>query len=227
MRDNGFTLLEVLLAITVLGVVFAMLSLSLGGTLKVVDTTGQQAEMFLQVQTALHRITEDLAAAVLAKDLAFVGKKNELYGERADTLIFASLAHLVLNPEKQKQGVALIGYQMQNDADNPSRLKLLRSDTLLLPGVDSGRVETEDRPFLLAENLRSVRFSYFNRQGQEFDSWEQIVDPGRPGVTGSLPAAVRCTLEFWLDPQKKTSQTFSTGVLLPAGAIAVEGQGAN
>ena len=221
--NKGFTLLEVLLAITVLGMVFAMLSLSLSGTLQVVDITGKQEEMYHQVQITLHRICEDLAATVLNKEAAFTGTKSELEGRRADTLVFASMAHLVLNPDKQRQGVALIRYQLQADAEDTRRLKLLRSDTLLLPGGDNSAARTEDSPFLLADNLRSVRFTYSNQQGQEFDSWEGVVNSGAPDNTESLPAAVHCTLEFWLDPEKKTFQTFSTGVLIPASLIATGG----
>ncbi len=227
MRTHGFTLLEVLLAITVLGVVVAMLSLSLSGTLRVVDATEQQEAIYHQAQTTLRRITEDLASAVLTKEIGFTGKKNELNGQRADTVTFPSWAHLVLNPEKQKQGLAIIRYQLQADSEDERRLKLLRSDTLLLPGVDFNGKDAEDHPFLLADNLRSLRLSFFNRQGQEFDSWSGAVDASAPQEAPALPAAVFCILEFWLDPDKETVQTFRTGVLIPTGNIVAEVQGEN
>ena len=227
MRDKGFTLLEVLLAVTVLGVVVAMVSLTLSGTLRVVDATEQQEAIYHQAQTTLRRITEDLSAVVLNKEIAFTGREKEVYGQRADTLEFASLAHLVLNPEKQKQGQAFIRYQLQSDAEDGRRLKLLRSDTLLLPGVDYSKEDAEDPPFLLADNLRSLRFYFFNRQGQKFDNWDDILDvKGQKGMR-PLPASVHCVLEFWLDPEKETVLTFSTGVLIPAGSITAEVKGAN
>lgn len=223
--DNGFTLLEVLLAVAVLGMVMAMLSLTVSGTTKVVDAIERQEEIYHQVQITLRRITEDLAAAVPTKEVAFTGQKNEVDGRRADTLVFASLAHLVLNPEKQQQGVAVVRYQLQTGATDARRWKLLRSDTLLLPG-GSGSQE-EDRPFLLADNLRSVRFVFTDQLGQKFDSWGEAVNSNEPQMAPSLPAAVHCTLEFWLDLEKETVQTFSTEVLLPAGLIMAEIQGAN
>jgi len=224
-RDNGFTLLEVLLAITVLAVVVAMLSLSLSGTLRVVDATEQQEEIYHQAQTALRRITEDLAAAVLTREMAFTGAKNELDGRRADTVVFPSLAHLVLNPEMQRQGLAIIRYRLQADSEDVRRLQLLRSDTLLLPGVEYSGKDTEGSSFLLADNLRSLRFSFFDRQGQEFDSWSGAAPSDDPQEPPPLPAAVFCTLEFWLDPEKETVQTFSTGVLIPVGIIVAEVKG--
>ncbi len=227
MREKGFTLLEVLLAITVLGVVVAMLSLSLSGTLKVIEATESQEEMYHQVQTTLRRITEDLAAAVLTKEIPFSGKKSEMDNQRTDSLAFASLSHLVLNPEKQKPGVAIIRYQLQADSEDTRRLRLLRSDALLLPGVDYSRPGTEDPSFLLADNLRSLRFTYFNQQGQEFDTWGGAKEVAGQQEAQPLPAAVRCTMEIWLDPKKETAQTFSTGVLIPAGLVVAEGKGEN
>ena len=227
MREKGFTLLEVLLAITVLGVVVAMLSLSLSGTLKVIDATENQEEMYHQAQTTLRRITEDLAAAVQTKERAFIGKKIEVDSQRTDSLAFASLSHLVLNPGKQKPGVAIIRYQLQANTEDARRLRLLRSDTLLLPGVDYSKPEAEDRAFLLADNLRSIQFKYFDQQGQEFDTWEGAADAtGQQGVP-PLPAAVHCTMEIWIDPDKEMVQTFSTGVLIPAGLVVAEGKGEN
>jgi len=217
-------LLEVLLAITVLGVVVAMLSLSLSGTLKVIEATENQEEMYHQAQTTLRRITEDLAAAVQTKERVFIGKKIEADGQRTDSLAFASLSHLVLNPDKQKPGVAIIRYQLQADTEDTRRLRLLRSDTLLLPGVDYSKPEAEDRSFLLADNLRSLRFKYFDQQGQEFDTWEGAADATAQQGGPPLPAAVHCTMEIWVDPDKEMVQAFNTGVLIPAGLVVAESQ---
>lgn len=217
-------MLEVLLAITVLGVVVAMLSLSLSGTLKVIEATENQEEMYHQAQTTLRRITEDLAAAVQTKERVFIGKKIEADGQRTDSLAFASLSHLVLNPDKQKPGVAIIRYQLQADTEDTRRLRLLRSDTLLLPGVDYSKPEAEDRSFLLADNLRSLRFKYFDQQGQEFDTWEGAADATAQQGGPPLPAAVHCTMEIWVDPDKEMVQAFNTGVLIPAGLVVAESQ---
>lgn len=218
-RDQGFTLLEVLLAVAVLGVVMAMLSLSLSGTLRVVDATQQQEVRYHQAQVALRRLSEDLTAAVLTSEKGFVGLKNERDGQRADTLAFASLAHLVLNPEQQRPGVAAISYQIRADGEDQRRLRLLRADTPLLPGAeDAGPVAVEEA-YLLADNLRSVRFGFTNSQGQVFDSWQGGLVAEEQAEPLALPALVSCTLEFWLDPDQGSSQTFTTGVLIPAGLV--------
>jgi len=219
MANHGFTLLEVLLATTVLGVVMAMLSLSLSATLRVVESTEQQEAVYFQAQTAMRRITEDLAAALSTSNAPFIGQRDSFRDRRADTLEFASQARLVLNPERQRPGVASIRYRLRADADDERRWKLLRSESLVLPGVDpaQGEAGSEAAPaFLLADNLRAVQFRYFNRDGQEFDSWQEEQGGDGQGAVERLPAAVHCTLEFWIDPDKEISQAFATRILIPA-----------
>ncbi len=220
MRDNGFTLLEVLLATTILGVVMAMLSLALSATLRVVEATEQQEEIYYLAQTALRRITEDLAATAATPEGIFIGRNNGIRDRRADSLVFTSLAHLVLNPEKQLPGVATIRYTVAADPDDQRLLHLLRSDTLVLPGVAAVTGTTNDPAaepaFLLADSLRAVKFDYFNRTGQEFDSWQKQPSAEEGEEPGELPAAVQCTLEFWLDPDKDLFQSFSTRILVLA-----------
>lgn len=218
MRENGFTLLEVLLATTILGVVMAMLSLGLAATLRVVEATEQQEEVYYLAQTALRRITEDLAAAT--PEGIFIGRNNGIRDRRADSLVFTSQAHLVLNPEKQLPGMATLRYTVAADPDDQRLLRLLRSDTLVLPGVVAAPGITDDSAaepaFLLADSLRAVQFDYFNRTGQEFDSWQKEPSAEEGEEPRELPAAVQCTLEFWIDPDKDLFQSFSTRILVLA-----------
>ena len=215
-RNHGFTLLEVLLAMTVLGVVVAMLSLSLSASLKVTENAEREEAVYFQAQTAIRRITADLAAAFPVQENALIGEKQELNGLRADQLTLVTLAHLVLNPHKQQPGPAVVRYRLQTDAEDGRKLLLLRSDTPALPGMEDAAEDTAEPAFLLADNLRSMQLTFFDRQGQEFDNWRKDLVAGAEPTTAALPAAVHCILEFWIDPDRQTTEIFSTRVLLPA-----------
>lgn len=214
-RNTGFTLLEVLLAMTVLGVVVAMLSLSLSASLRVVEATEREEAIYFLAQTALRRIADDLSGALLIKGAFFVGEHKEINGQRADTLTFFSQAHLVLNQEKQTPGAAIISYRLQPEEADMRNLRLLRSDIPVLPGLEVNEEETAASAFLLADSLRSIQFTYFDHQGQEVDGWQQEATAEEQEGGAALPAAVHCILEFWIDPDRQLSQTFSTRVLIP------------
>ena len=226
-RTSGFTLLELLIAMALLALVMTMLATALGASLRVFDALGQQDEIDLQAQTALRRLSEDLAAAYAEPALPFrasQGEAQHLDEELADSLTFASTVHLVLDPQAQYRGPALIAYRVAQEVDT-RRLKLLRADVPLLLAQASDEEAVEDSFFLLAEGLRALQFEALNEQGE---AWRYSAVAGAGGeMEVSLPAAVRIRLDFWLDVDKGHSQVYETAVLIPAGMIRARPQRAS
>lgn len=224
-NSRGFTLLEVLLAMSVIGAVLTMLTLSLSGSLRMVDGVEEEAETYSMAQVAMQRISADIAAAFADKQALFTGSSQLENGYRSDTLQFGSMAHLVFNPQKQRPGPALIAYRLEQDVEDHRQYRLLRVDEPLLPEIEeeeqtASENDAQPEGFVLAENLRSLQFTYFDRQGQEFDSWQAEVDEDNPNKQSGLPAAVHCVLEFWVDPERDTTLIFSTRIVLP---VAIHG----
>jgi general secretion pathway protein J len=216
---GGFTLLEIMLAMLILGMVVAMVSVSLSGSIRVMEGAMDQGDVYYRAQVALERISEDLASAVLTEDANFVSGKEGGGLEQSLLLSFASLAHLSFDPEKGLPGLGLISYALQPDRSSSRQLLLLRADSLHRPVGEEKKSGGETEAFLLADRLRSVKFTFFNRNGEEQDSWDTTVKEGEEEKERSLPAAVACRLEFWLDEEQDASVSFQTTALLPAGLI--------
>jgi len=215
-RADGFTLMEVMLATLVLALVVAMVTASLSGSLKVVDATRLQGDIYYRGQVALQRVRADLQAAVLPEDVDFIGLEEEEAGTSEDMLRFGSLAHLLFDPDNELPGMGIIRYAVRPDKNDDQSLVLLRADRLYRPGQDSGKDEAAY--FVLCDQLRAVRFRYFDDQGEEHEKWTTKTDD--PEVVRRLPAAVSCTLEFWLDREAETTLTMEARVVLPAGLLA-------
>ncbi|MFZ5797925.1 MAG: PulJ/GspJ family protein [Desulfobulbaceae bacterium] len=214
---RGMTLLEILLAMSVLATVVSMVSLSLSGSLNVVEATRTQGELYYRAQVAMQRISEDVASAVLVEDVEFVGTDAEENGREADTLTFSSTAHVVFDPDNDHPGMALIAYSVVEDEENEGEFLLLRADALLTGAVIKG--EEIGDGYLLTDRLRSVNFTYLDKEGEEVESWNTEVDANDPAAIRELPVSVLCVLEFWVDRAAESSITFSTRILLPAGLI--------
>ncbi len=219
----GFTLLEIMLAMLILGIVVSMVSFSLSGSIRAVEGTMEQGEIYYRAQVALDRITEDLASAVLPAGIEFVGGESDGGGGE---LSFASFAHIVFDPDTDHPGMAVIGYSVKADKDDPRQLFLLRSDVLYRPSEDATPRETGEGAagFLLCDRLRSVKFSFLDQNGDEVETWNTRVEDGDDAGKRRLPAAVTCSLEFWLNPEDDTSITFETTVVLPVGMIQAESE---
>ena len=218
-QNAGFTLLEIMLAMLVLGMVVSMVSLSLSGSIRAIEATSEQGEIYYRAQVAMERISEDLASAVLPENVEFIGSKDESDTGRADELSFASMAHLVFDTENGQPGMGIIGYTVRPDKIDEQQLVLLRSDVLYRPTEEQAESEIDVEPFLLCDRLRSVRFSFIDQNGEELDTWDTRAGEGEEKVERRLPTAVSCRLEFWINRDEETSISFETTVVLPAGLI--------
>ena len=221
-HNAGFTLLEIMLATLVLGMVVAMVSASLSGSIRVIDATMDQGEIYFRAQVAMERINEDLVSAVLPQQVEFIGSKDQ--GSSDGVLLsFASMAHIVFDQENGQPGMGLISYTVQPDREDEQMLVLLRSDVLYRPVGEEGKGGEDGEAFLLSDRLRSVQFSFIGRDGEESESWDTTIEEGsEEEEERRLPAAVSCRLEYWLDPDEETSITFQTTVVLPVGLIQPE-----
>lgn len=223
---SGFTLLEIMLAMLVLGMVVAMISASLSGSVNVMDATMKQGDVYYQAQVAMERLSADLASALLTEDIEFIGGGSGESGSQAILLSFASQGHLVFDPEKDQPGMGVISYAVQPDRKHDGQLLLLRSDVLYRP-QEENRETQETEAFILCDRLRSVTFSFLDAQGEEQETWDTTVkdeeteeEEKEEEIERRLPAAVVCRLEFWIDEEH--SVPFQTTFLLPAGVIQPE-----
>ncbi len=230
--EKGFTLIEVLISMFVFALIVSMVTMSLSGTFKVIEASDSQGIFYHRAQVAMLRISEDIASALPRQKTAFKGEERTVDGRRADYLSFVSNAHLQFSvdlpsqPEKENEDNhervpekpprrALITYEVRSGGENEGELVLVRSDD---PHYNrnpaSSTIGEENKGYILCDHLYSVRFTYFNHNGEEIDTWD-VNDEG----TGpnKIPKTVTCTLEFVIDFDKEETLEFSTEIFLPAG----------
>lgn len=227
---QGFTLLEVMLATGILALVVSMVTVSLSGSLRVMGATRDQGDLYYRARVALQRISDDLESAILMPGVDFLASPVT---DVADTTLaatdtrrvlvrFFSMAHVDFDPEGGQDGMGHIVYALVPDPENEGQLILIRSDHLAVPYKEHPKDDVR-YGFLLSNRLRSVTFTYYDLEGEKFDSWDTRIDPKADAEENRrkrhLPAAVSCRLEFWLDREQETTLTFETSVKIPAGMI--------
>ncbi|MBM9511098.1 prepilin-type N-terminal cleavage/methylation domain-containing protein [Desulfogranum marinum] len=220
-NNRGFTLLEVMLAVSILAVVSSMVGFALNSTVDLLAATANQKDIYRQARITLDRMRSDLAAAVVDGEVGFVGTKNEINGRQAAGLIFSSMAHLAFDDGRSDKGSTTIAYEVIEDENDPGSFKLLRADTLSVFAEESGEKEA----YTLCAGLRSLQLTYWDAEGQKNDSWASKPDEENEQEPVLLPAAVFITLEFWQDSEHKTVIPFRSGVWLPTGSIKEEQDG--
>ena len=226
--NSGFTLLEVMLATLILGLVVAMIAMSLSGSLRVVEVTRDQGDIYYLAQIVMERISDDLSGAFLSADVDFVALGEEDNDGRRQLLSFSSTSHLDFSQKNKTNGQGNITYVLAPDREKEGSFVLLRGDTPSLPQREE-EYEQEKHLFLLSDRIREVKFVFFDHSGDELESWDTRqgygVNPTEEEREKKLPAAVGFTIEFWLDTEAETVLNFTTKVIVPVGMIKPSGTG--
>jgi prepilin-type N-terminal cleavage/methylation domain-containing protein len=217
---EGFTLLEILIAMAIFALVLSMLYTAYTGTFRNMDETETQADIYHMARIALERIAEDLESAYIPpwavgqetegktpQPAPFVGEDAQISDRSADTLLFFSRAHLVFDDEEVDTTVARISYDVRQSAVGEEVFILYRSDT---PGFEEGP-EQGTGGLILCDNLHAVNFTYYDDKGRGYDRWDSTNEEFKD----KLPVMVSIVLEFANDRNPEAPFKFVSGVVLP------------
>jgi len=217
LNPNGFTLLEILIAMFILGILLSTLYASYAGTFRNIEETEYQADIYQMARIALGRITEDLESAYISKlpedsqedtvrQTNFIGEDLAIDGRNADAVRFASEAHIVFNEGPGESGRARINYYVK-ESDKENTFNLYRSDT---PEFEQGP-EEEEGGLVLCDDLYSVDFTYHDDDGEAHNSWDSTDE----SFKGRLPVMISILLEFTNRRDPESPLRFMTAVALP------------
>ena len=217
-QAQGFTLLELLVAMTIFALIGAALYAAFDRSETVIDAARSQAEINIVARTAMERIALDLRGIFPGTGGRVEGHRQEIAGRRADTLQFVSTAHVALTREELPAGLALIRYTVVEDPAT-RLLKLYRLDIPYRPGYLS-RDLAQDTGEVLGDRLRSVRLVYFDQVGNALEDWQvkaEVTETAEDSVQAPgvdvFPAMIEVELHFADD--RRDELVFRTAVALP------------
>jgi general secretion pathway protein J len=212
--SSGFTLMEILLAFLILGMVVTTVLASFNAVFSTTDTLNSSSRYYEMAKNCLNRMTLDIEAlyarqAPLYKKPEFddppdpyrlVGSISDVGGTSFAVIRFTSSAHVPLE-NSRRNGIAEIIYYVQ--AQNDGEMILRRADSLYPYPEFEERVSDP----VLCNHLKSLAFKYIDADGEESDEWNS--DSDEYGY--ATPAAIRIALEIG---DETRSYNFETTVRL-------------
>ncbi len=212
-KDAGFTLIELLFAIFIFTIVISSVYGAYNVTFHIIHGSEAYLNESHKARAALERISEDLTAFVTGPGAFLQGTEQEVSGGRGDSISFISSTHISLRENDTLRGDTLIQYSSQADETNGT-IRLMRSDTIKLPGAATD--DTSEANFLLCSGLKEVRFTYFNKDGQETTEWEteSLVQEDGTEILPELPVMISIELIFPTEDTDKNGSNFKTAVAL-------------
>lgn len=207
-NKQGFTLLEILIAITIFSVVIGLAYSSYNASFHIIGSAESQAETYSKARITMERIRGDLESFYPGEEILFKGINVTLGNYRADTLQFLSTAHIKLHAESEPLGPVLIQYFVREDPDADSLL-LFRSAQTVTEVME--KEDTEENGLLLCDNLLEVAFDYQNEDGENVANWGEDEEDNRDTI---LPDMITISLRF-NDTDRDTGILFQTGIRMP------------
>lgn len=213
--SRGFTLLEILVASTILGVVLAALYGVFSRTLESKHLTEERAARARTARIVLLRLGEDLQVSFpfARSDSRFTGETRRTNTFPEGTLSFVAFSRLPMNSAGHESDVSTIGYALIPDPQGPGYRQLVRQvspDPGVVDPIVAQARGSEEYPLL--SRVRGLRFRFFDGQVWR-DEW------GQNDTKGKLPRAVEATL--YLEDSREEVAEFSTVVEVP---LAVAGR---
>lgn len=202
-RDRyGFTLLELVLAIFIFGIVVSAVYGGYNLTFSTIENSEKELELASRARVILERMSSDLRSVYPGAGGYLQSSSDGQFD--GDTFSCISTAHLLFDPTGFQAGLTTLSYSVKEDEEG-GQLELYRSDIPILPGVSS----SADDEVLLGYGLESIELKYVDGDGTEHDQW-----PPGGGFDDLLPVMVRIILQFE-GSEEDDGRIFQTAVALP------------
>jgi general secretion pathway protein J len=166
---RGFTLIEILLAIFILGIVLSTVYASYTGTFRIIHETDYDAEVYGMARNALDRMARDLqSAAIWRGAFTFKTKSYNLRDREFVRLTFRAAAHVAFSEQDVPGGITVIEYGLDEDAEKEG-YTLSRSDNL---NRDPEKDEPSPGGYLLCDRVEALTYVFTDEAGKEYGSWD-------------------------------------------------------
>jgi general secretion pathway protein J len=217
-RRRGFTLLEVLVAITILGILLTTVFGSVSRTIRTKEHAESLARMSSVGREAVLRLADEMEASlspVRVGNAVFQGVSGGS-GQFLDQVRFAVSSRPPFGPIGMgRGGRVVVTYYLAEQEDLPQTYLLVRSERPLprigeTPEEEQSEEETQEIRTLVVDNVAGLRLRYLDGDsGQWTEEWDSTTEE----FDRRLPIAVEIAL-FLYDDNGGVSD-FSTIVDLP------------
>ena len=215
MSRRGFTLLEVMVAISVLVLIGAIVVGTLSNTLKAREMLAANDGVQQSARVAISRLTQELQLAYLTQNVAAVNTFRTLFvstdNDPADTLWFTALSHRRLYRNTRECDETEITIWAEDDPDYRGLSVLVHREA---PRID-GEPDKDGTILPLAHGVKRFDLRFLDGQTAE---WENTWDTTGTETPNRLPRAVQIVLVISApdveDEDELIDHTFVTTVLL-------------
>ncbi len=206
---RGFTLVEILIAIFILGVVLTTIYAAYSGTLRVIKELDDESRIYKMARITVDRMSRDICAAQRSGSVfVFQSEKKSLGRREFNTLFVWSAGHLVFDEDELSGQPASIAYFVKEDKDGS--FSLWRSD---VAGPKPSTEKKNEGGLIICQNLQALNLKFYDEGGKDYDVWDSQSSIEQQKGKPPKIVQIELTMENLRDIEKPYK--FTTKVFLP------------
>lgn len=202
---RGFTLVEVLVAILIVSVVLSTIYASYSGTFRITRSSEYAEKLYDMVRITADRMIQDMESLTPQRNSYELTLSSSEAASDSGQLEFISSAGLSYTDGRSTAN-ARIRYYLTKESEQDG-YSLWRSDSASINTFKEG---SAPKGFLLCNRLKSIRYTFFDQGGAQYDTWSAAGRGGRP------PASVLIRFEFLNENPDNEPYRFMTRIAIPA-----------
>lgn len=177
---RGFSLIEIMVAMVLMGMMGALLMTSINSSVAAKDKVEEISERNQMVRQALIRMSREISMAYLSKHVNLIDPAyiTQFKGKK-DTLYFSAFGNVVRQKDAKQSDQQVLGYYLDDDKDGKKVLMRKFHPNLNLDVEKGGRAQ------VLCPGVSKLEFSYYDEDLNKWDE-EWIADPSGLVAMGTL-----------------------------------------
>jgi general secretion pathway protein J len=192
---DGFTLIEVMVAVSILALVTTLTWGSFKGTFQTKSQIEAQAGRYRTVRLGLERLARELSMAYVSQneDTSQAERRTRMIGKHhgdIDEITFSYFGHQRLYQDSNEADTALVSYYQARDRDDSRKTNLMRRETRRLSyyKIDEQAGEAD----IVCDDIVKLKLDYYDALKK---TWlEEWVTTSIDGQADRLPAKIKITL---------------------------------
>jgi prepilin-type N-terminal cleavage/methylation domain-containing protein len=223
LHKRGFTLIEILIAILILGIVITTIYGAYTGTLRVIRAADSDGVAYRMARVVTDRMIRDFSAMVpIGGAFVFSARHSPESADPFLSIKFLSAAHLDFGAQGVAPAGTSISYTILESSESSSEYTLWRTDvplglenlsTTLLQGDET--VKTGG--LILCKGIKTLDYKFYDSNGNVYQEWDSTAPSGVQ--KGSVPSRIDIVLGLVRPDNPDHPYTFTTSIYLPVSQV--------
>ena len=214
---EGFTLIEILIAILILGVVLSTVYAAYTGTFRMIRISEDNRDLYGMGRMTMHRMIQDFNnMSPYRGKFEFYAKRTGFGNQTFPRLLFTSTVNLDLSGQKSPAGISTIEYVVEEDREQEGFV-LMRAETIHREQETDEQKGFKTIGFPLCNRIHSLNYKFYDLAGKEHETWDSRANS--EVQKGRTPVIIAVELNLVNPDNQDHPFKFTTKIYLPVNQV--------